>query len=156
MRFSVSIHRCMVLRVPLVHRRQWRPGRHFVRAAGSGRGLAGWAGVRARGRAEGGAGAGPGRAERLPQAAGRCNKRPRRGEGEEDAEEGEGEPLPAAAPAGDAGSSEGGLRARAVARRGPGGEAGGMRRRGEGGRRGGGEGEPGGGGWAPLRSSGHG
>lgn len=77
-----------------------------------------------------------GRAERLPQAAGRCNKRPRRGEGEEDAEEGEGEPLPAAAPAGDAGKSEGGLRARAVARRGPGGEAGGMRRRGEGGRRG--------------------
>lgn len=30
-----------VLRVPLIHRRQWRPRRHFVRAAGSGRGLAG-------------------------------------------------------------------------------------------------------------------
>ena len=67
-----------VLRVPLVHRRQWRPGRHFVRAAGSGRGLAGRAGP---GLAAGPGGErqglrplrakpGPGRGERLPQAAG--------------------------------------------------------------------------------------
>lgn len=72
--FSISIHRCMILRVPLVHRRQWRPGRHFVRAPGSGRGLAGRAGLRAPGRgaagAEAGARPGPGRGERLPQAAG--------------------------------------------------------------------------------------
>lgn len=99
-----------ILRVPLVHRRQWRPGRHFVRAAGSGRGLAGRAEVRAPG--IGGTGwPRPGRA--LPQAARRCNKRPRRAEGKRPRRKGRG--TAACGGAGDAGGSEGGLRARAVA-----------------------------------------
>lgn len=103
----------MIFRVPLVHRRQWRPGRHFVRATGSGRGLAGPAGVRA----PGATGKGCGR-EHKTRASG--SRRPRSGatsgpgggEREEDAEEEEGEPLPAAAPPGYADSNEGGLRAR--------------------------------------------
>lgn len=69
-----------ILRVPLVHRRQWRPGRHFVRAAGSGRGLAGRAAVRAPGRRTGvQARAEAGRS--APAGRGRCERRPRRAEG---------------------------------------------------------------------------
>ena len=106
----------MVLRVPLVHRRQWRPGRHFVRAAGSGRGLAGRAGP---GLAAGPGGErqglrplrakpGPGRGKRLPQAAGGATSGRGGGtRGTEDAEEEDGEPLPGAAPPGGRGPGRG-------------------------------------------------
>lgn len=61
-------------------------------------------------------GRGPARASGSRRPRGGATSGPARGEGEEDAEEEEGEPLRAAAPPGDAGQSQGGLQARAVAR----------------------------------------
>lgn len=101
-----------VLRVPLVHRGQWRPGRHFVRAAGSGRGPPGRAECglrgrrrRAQARAEAGRSA--------PAGRGRCNQRPgaeRSGAGKRPRGAGRGGGA-ARGGAGDAGAGEGGLRA---------------------------------------------
>lgn len=104
-----------VLRVPLVHRGQWRPGRHFVRAAGSGRGPSGRAECglrgrrkRAQARAEAGRSA--------PAGRGRCNQRPGAERGRGRAGRGEEGALPAAAPGTRAPGREGSGRAGAAPR----------------------------------------
>lgn len=104
-----------VLRVPLVHRGQWRPGRHLVRATGSGRGPSGRAACglrgrrqRAQARAEAGRSA--------PAGRGRCNQRPGAEPGRGRAGRGEEGALPAAAPGTRAPGREGSGRAGAAPR----------------------------------------
>ena len=135
-----------------------RRGRAGVSRAGPGPGLLRAPGARGRGcgrfaRSRGRAGESGSRRPRAVQQAAAAGERG----GQRTRRKRMGSRFPGRRRRGDAGRGEGGLRARAVARRGLGGEAGGTRRRGwEAGREPERGGEGGGGVRAPLGSPGHG